>query len=349
MELLKSQKSNDLTVESLRGLAVLAVVLHHTLMSVDLSLASQNLEPTIAYRLVDQGSRFIEPLRMPLFTLLSGFIYALRPVARDNVWLFTRGKVRRVVVPLLFASSMFYLLHYKVGGSYPQIKGDVPYDVKPGEFWLLWFYHFRHFWFLHALLLIFTVVAIIDYLGLMRNVSQWLVCLFCAALLKYLVPWGIEFFSVSFVPTIAVFFIFGVGLVRFKDLLFSESVVKAAWVLFPLGMLVHLFWQFSGKGFDKWPHFLLIGSMGPICLLSLKLHWWPLVKLGAFSYGIYLYAGMGAALITDTLARQGFSGNGSQLLWVLCLMLFAVMVPIALELAVQRVKFLRTLVVGKKL
>lgn len=349
MELRKSQKSGDLTVETLRGLAVLAVVLHHALMAVDLSLASQNIEPSIAYRLIDQGSRFIEPLRMPLFTLLSGFIYALRPVARDNVWVFTRGKVRRVVVPLLFASSLYYLLHYKIGGSYPQINGDVPYDVKPGEFWLLWIYHFRHLWFLHALLLIFAFVAIIDYMGLMRNVSQWVFWLICAALLKYVVPWGIEFFSVSFVPTIAVFFIFGVGLVRFKDLLFSEQVVKVAWILFPAAMLVHLYWQFSGKDFDKWPHFLVIGSMGPICLMSLKLHWWPLVKLGGFSYGIYLYAGLGKVPVKNILEEQGFSGNASQFLWLMCLVLFSIAVPIFLELAVQRVKFLRTLVMGKKL
>ena len=89
-------------VQTLRGIACVLVVAVHTVgwrattgMHVD--------EDTFYRNLVD----LFAPLRMPLFTFLSGFVYAYFPVVTGRVAPFATKKLRRVGLPLLTPTCIY--------------------------------------------------------------------------------------------------------------------------------------------------------------------------------------------------------------------------------------------------
>ena len=83
-------------VETLRGLACVLLVAFHVIGS----HASSGLhvgEDSI-YR---QFANLFMHLRMPLFTFLSGFVYAYRPVTQAQTGAFAEKKLIRLLLPLL--------------------------------------------------------------------------------------------------------------------------------------------------------------------------------------------------------------------------------------------------------
>jgi glucan biosynthesis protein C len=340
-----TSKSGDLRIETLRGVAIIAVVWGHAVLWMNGLIEQQNAQPASIYHLAEGIANAFQPLRMPLFTVLSGWVYALRPVAAGHLQRFATGKFRRILVPLFFLSTLKYFSLIWLNDEYPAIRGAETTPVMPEDFWQLWFFRFGHLWFLQALIFIFLCVAIIDFLGWMQTVKQWLFWVALTALL-YLVPIQWEFWSLVKVPTIMVFFFVGVGIHRFRKELSDPGIVKVAWFFFIMGMLVHLLWKFGDIGFRGWPHFLLVGALGPISLLSMNWVWQPLVSIGSYSYTIYLYHGLAfeAHRLFDGLLEQPHH----QLVWFVLMLASGLFLPVLLDRLVRRIRYLRTPMLGRK-
>ena len=97
---LKAKK--DLSIETLRGLAIILVVMGHVIgsdntggMRVEDDSFLRHLYFTFQY------------LRMPLFTVISGWVYALRPAGMNNLLDFNIKKVRRIILPLIFVDGTY--------------------------------------------------------------------------------------------------------------------------------------------------------------------------------------------------------------------------------------------------
>lgn len=89
-------------IETLRGLACFLRVRYHVLGPF----------PSSGLRVADGLVRWFNDglayLPMPLFTVLSGLVYGLRPFATgDSSQAFLLGKVRRLLIPMLVVGTAF--------------------------------------------------------------------------------------------------------------------------------------------------------------------------------------------------------------------------------------------------
>lgn len=339
-------KSGDLRVETLRGLAIIAVVANHVGLWQSKALAGAGLDPAITSLFGALFTDFLTPLRMPLFTVLSGWVYALRPFTPDNTALFFHGKFRRIIIPLFFVSTVMYFLILALTSEQPGIVGTSARAVEPNEFWIMWFYHFGHLWFLQVLIVLFIMIAVIDTLGWMNTVKQWVFWLVASALLFYVYPRGIEFWSLGRVVNIMVFFLFGVGLYRFKAQIFNPTVIKLAAVVFIVSMFAHYF-KTQENGGRFWPLIVLAGTTGPITLLALNFTWRPLIWIGEYSYSIYLYHGIAYWFIGPFFLGL-LSTHSTHWIWFAIVLFSSLTLPIILDSVGEKIPYIRTPLLGRR-
>src|SRR6185436_8195287 len=92
-------------------LACLLLVSYHVIGG-DRDTGLRLADDHIAARIND----FLALVRMPLFSFLSGMVYALRPL-RGDIGPFASGKVRRLLVPMLVVGTGFALLQAAMSGT----------------------------------------------------------------------------------------------------------------------------------------------------------------------------------------------------------------------------------------
>ncbi|WP_372613192.1 acyltransferase family protein [Aquicoccus sp.] len=105
----------------------------------------------------NSGWRFaadlLRDLRMPLFAFIAGAVYALRPLSLDGIAGFTLGKGRRLVVPGVIASLVFWVLGNTVFSGAFSTGAPLIEAIAMS---------YGHFWFLQALLILFLTVSVLD-------------------------------------------------------------------------------------------------------------------------------------------------------------------------------------------
>ena len=137
----------DGEVQTLRGVACLLLVAFHAVGS---SAASGLHVPDgSAYR---EFTNLFVHIRMPLFTFLSGLVYAYRPLRPGEALRFLGKKLRRLGVPLLVASTILYGLHLAAHDPVPPLA----------RLWSVYVYPFYHLWFVQALLPVFAVLVVLE-------------------------------------------------------------------------------------------------------------------------------------------------------------------------------------------
>src|SRR5215218_2846640 len=160
----------------------------------------------------------LEDLRMPLFTAISGFVYALRPVrAMSGYPALVRGKGRRLLPPLLTVGLLVFGMQLVIPG--------VNQRPEPTDIWRMVVYEFAHLWFLQAIFLIFLVVGLLDATGRLDRMGQWGVALAvaCTVHVLVLIPDRANLFSANGALRLLPFFLLGVGLHRFGQVLDRRS------------------------------------------------------------------------------------------------------------------------------
>jgi fucose 4-O-acetylase-like acetyltransferase len=327
-------------IQSLRGIAVVLMVAGHVIGSD--AARGLRVDDDSLWRLFYVG---LEDLRMPLFTTISGFVYALRPV-RDRTRYpdLVRGKVRRLLVPLLTVGAVLFLVELLVPG--------VNRRPEPGDAWRIYVYPFEHLWFLQAIFLIFLAVGLMDATGRLARIGTWSVALAaaCALYVLLVVPAHANLFSTNGALRLLPFFLLGVGLHRFGQVLDRRllliwwlpgfavvyclrvaSVLGEAQVAAPLARALGLAVGLTG--------------MASIFLLRAAVQARVLTWIGGFSFGIYLLHVFPAA--AARLALQALGMDSDIALFGLCLAT-GLVVPILFELTVGRVPMVGRLVLGSR-
>lgn len=128
-----------LELATVRGIACVALVAYHV---VGPSAADGMHLPDSSYWHTAMNS--LDFLRMPLFAVLAGFIYARRRVDPGTLIEFIHRKALRLLAPLLFVTAVMVMLRRVTYGD------DTTYAHA-----LL--YHYEHLWFLQAIFLIFRL------------------------------------------------------------------------------------------------------------------------------------------------------------------------------------------------
>jgi glucan biosynthesis protein C len=290
-----STGTKDQRLETLRGLAILLVVAFH----IDVWLPGR---PPHFYKSLLYILGFI---RMPLFTCISGYVYALRPLMPGNGLKFMAGKARRLLLPLIGVGLFSFLLRQKP-----------PYVAPPTKIlqsWKILVLPVSQFWFLQALFLIFVIISLLESARWLDRKWQWFAALSLTTLPIFLarpgtfelVRWPLSLDGLLFLLP---YFLFGLGLCRFKQSWLSPGIWAIAAALAVVGLSLQIFILLGWLKIpdDKGTPFYLALSLTYIFLLT-KINWkagW-LVWLGGFSYTIFLfhvYTIMGVNIILSALS-----------------------------------------------
>ena len=280
----------DLSIETLRGMAIILVVVGHVIgsksdggMKVDDDSFLRHLYFTFCY------------LRMPLFTVISGWVYAIRPVSAASQASFMFKKSRRLLLPLIFVGGAFWVVQSVVPGT--------NMSLELSSIWRLLVFPFNIYWYLPALFWVFLIVSFIDVFRLAHRFNHWIILLLVStALLVFrdaMIPKTVEnYFAFKMVIYLLPFFLFGIGINRFNEIIYrSKTILWIVGVIFFLCIVSQqlVWYKLVPEGYMLHPAGLMIGFTGAILLFNMKIKIRWLIWLGSFAYTIFLFHTFGTA------------------------------------------------------
>jgi glucan biosynthesis protein C len=331
----KIKTSKDLNIETLRGLAILLMVLGHVI----------GYNTTLGLKVKDDSIwRFsyylLQFIRMPLFTVISGYVYAYKPLSRfASTDVFLWRKINRLLFPLFIVATLFFIVQYLTPGT--------NVDVEIRDIWRIYIFQYAHFWFLQGMMIVFIVITILERYHLLDSLKSALIFLAIFAAIFLTDQPHIKFFSLAEVPFLLTFFTLGLILKRFYDALFTKKTLIVAAVIFSCAITyqVSLFTiSLSPVLYNSLK--LLVGTSSCLLLIKFAVKNEKLIWLGNFSYGIYLFHVFGTAAARMILLKLHVSNN---LVHVIGGMILGIGLPIALRLIVPRQSIFSLLFFGDKI
>lgn len=280
--------SRKLSIDTLRGLACILLVGYHVVggPTQGLRLPAEHVLPQI-----NEG---LALLRMPLFSFLSGFVYAWRPYSGDPAR-FLKGKVRRLLVPLLLVGTLFALLQ----ANMPGVNG-AHYDWR-----LLHIVPMVNFWFLESLFIIFMLTAALEQFALLATPARWTMVWLLAALGYVANPMPI-YFGLQGAAYLLPFFLLGLGSNRFGEQLPRGTVMLSTGALLAGLGLYHVF---AAQAMPERPGVAALVISAGLCVFLLRslleLRW--LAWIGVYSFAIYLFHSFFSAAARIGLSQLGVS------------------------------------------
>jgi fucose 4-O-acetylase-like acetyltransferase len=279
---------------------------------------------------------------MPLFTAISGFVYALKPVTGDVFGKFLKGKSRRILLPMVFVGSLQYIMN----AITPNVNQPVPLE----EIWKIYVFPYGQFWFLQALFLVFIVITILESSKALSTLKGWAIIFGIATLVLIFAEPRLpfNFFSFNRFLYLFPFFLLGLGINRFSEKLFTKQNILILLVIFVSGITVQqLKWfgvlNFSTVGFN--PLRVIVGITGIWLIFHIRKPNKWLAELGYYSYGIYLFHVLGTAGLRIFAKAVGLESLPMTFILGLA---FGLGLPILLELVLLKSAILRRLFLGLK-
>jgi fucose 4-O-acetylase-like acetyltransferase len=330
-----NQTKKNLSIETLRGIAITLVVLGHVIGS-----SSNNglkVPDESVWRWIYYAQQYIT---MPLFTVISGFVYAYKPVSRfTSNSTFLWGKVNRLLIPLIVVSSLFFVLQYLAPGTNSKSGLD--------QIWKIYIYPYAVFWFLQGIIIVFIIITVLENFRLLDNLKPALVCFAIAAFVFVVLPFKLNYFSLSRVPFLLTFFLLGLLLKRFYDTMFKKSITILAAVIFLCAFSYQLY-LFNTPASRQIVNLLTlcVGSAASVLLIRLGFQSKKLTWLGHFSYAIYLFHVFGAVTARIILGKLAVNNLAIQVMVELA---FGLSFPIVLQLLCGSNKVLAVLLFGDKI
>ncbi len=315
-------------MDSVRGLACLLIIALHVVG--DTATNGLHLPMTSNWH---YAMRSVEFLRIPLFTALSGYLYAGKRLAREDFSRFWIKKIRRLVIPLLFVTVVELGLRHRAYG-----------DETP--LWVAVFFSFVHLWYIQALILLFVVISILDIY--IRPSVNALILISLATIM--VAQAGVElptFFSLYGVCYLGPYFLFGI-ILRERHMLLNNrqvgSVALGVVVIVLLAQQLGLWGVTVGVDLVQLP--AALAGMGFVFILLQR---FPrigmLAAIGEYSYTIYLWHIIASAGVRHAAMSAGISNL--PLIFSLCF-LAGLIAPIALYHIARRIPLISTAVTGER-
>jgi len=276
-------RRRDLSLETLRGIAVLLMVFGHVVGD----QATNGLEVPD-----DSWLRYlyysVEFIRMPLFTVISGYVYAIRPLRQGSIGRFIQGKARRLLVPFL-AVGLLQLCARSLAPSH-----------RPTEWshvWDYFVYGFDQFWFVQALFVIFGFVAVAENFGWLSHRRGWVMASAFALLATTALP-RYEFLSLWGAEYLAPYFLLGLAVRRYEERIPRAWATGIALAVCSVGTVMHqcVWFHQLDVPVDQMSWLALtVGLSGTGLLLLHRPSFSGLAVIGSSSFAIYLFHVFGTA------------------------------------------------------
>ena len=238
--------------------------------------------------------RSFEFIRMPVFTLLSGFLYGRLRVTRSTISKFLWKKARRIAVPLFVATTVYWSLR----------------GLTVGEEWSFFtalFWSYKHLWYLQALIILFTFTAVIDALFMPQPVVLFVISIFLA-LISSIKPDVGTLFSAIGAIYLAPYFVFGIVLASTSRLLKDRNlgivcgVTAGAILVIQQAGLNGLIPPIAKQDFIA----TLCGAASCLFLLQFMRPMRFLAAIGRYSYTVYLWHLLFAVAVRRAMISLGF-------------------------------------------
>ncbi|WP_349536334.1 acyltransferase family protein [Rhodococcus rhodochrous] len=335
----RTQKK-DVSIQALRGLAVLLMVAGHVIgtgADRGMSVSDDSL-----WRL---SYLVLEDIRMPLFTVISGYVYAMRPVTETGALAgLVRGKTRRLIIPLLTVGALLF--------ATKMLVPDTNTKPEASDFWRVYLFGYEHLWFLQSIFIIFLVVALFGVLGALATPRRWAVTTGTTFVLfvAFRVPEAANVFSINGAIRLLPFFLIGYGLYAFASVVPRGRVLVGVTIAFAAVYMLRIAgilgdWELNTP--TRRALSLAVGVGGVLLLYSARkfiaFRW--LGWIGGFSFGIYLLHVFGSA--GARIALNKFDLEWDPAVFILGLAV-GIGAPIAFQLLFGRWNVVRTLVLGEK-
>jgi peptidoglycan/LPS O-acetylase OafA/YrhL len=315
-------------INSVRGVACMLVVALHVVG--DSETMGLRLPMTSNWHYVMTS---IEFLRIPLFTALSGYLYAGNRVTREGLTTFWQKKLRRLGAPLVFVTFVIWFL-----------RGRVYSDPTSLPHALL--FSFEHLWYVQALIILFAVISIAD--GFYRPGFGALVLAGLAAVMISQSDANVTTcFSLNGALYLAPHFLFGILLREQPEWLRDR---RAGTLALGIVTIVLTAQQFGLYGVTKDITILQLpaavaGMAGIVFLLQRMPPNAMLAAVGTYSYTIYLWHVVANSAVRGVLIRAGITNL--PLLFSSCF-ITALIAPIVLYYCARRIPILSVAVTGEK-
>jgi len=321
-------------IQVLRGLTCCLIVLVHVIGTVPET--GMHVGPGSGWR---QFSDMLMHFRMPLFAFIGGFAYAYRPVRPGQAKRFLQGKVMRLLLPLVFVSTLYYITeHLHPNPSMP------PYPVS--EMWRIYLFPYYHVWFLQAIMTIFVVIVALESAHTLDTPLRCAITLAITFVLPFYFAPQHDWFSIIGTVRLLPFFIVGLAVNRYRHLLQHPVIPWIATVVFILTMGKHWLGIFGiGHQVVQYtPVASLIGLSGVLFLWR----WMPMSRLfatlGNFSFVIFGYHVFFVAATRELLTLLHLDIKA--VIFVTCLAA-GVLGPMVMSSIVERVSIGRRVVLGR--
>lgn len=300
----KIKRRKDESIETLRGLAIFLVVASHVVLDPKNPVFTEwpRVQSALQHFFIS-----VWPIRFPLFIVISGFVYAMRPIGQERLTDFLRGKSRRVLLPfvtmtmLLFGLKTMWLTLGEaakagsMGASLVTLAEGAWLSLSLGGHAIL--YPFAHLWFLPAIFLCLVTAAILDRLGWIDSLGKllfWLAAWSIASLFlvrdEHLGASGLIFYTKY--PYAMPFVLLGIALYRYPHILSRWPLTCAALAWCVVGITTQQLAMFDVIDFTTGRHGPLeitICLAGDLLAFNLRPTFKSLANLGHYAYAIYLF------------------------------------------------------------
>lgn len=340
------RSARDREIDAIRGLAAILLVAHHAALILRENWIPATPLESVIYNLAGLQSGVLQPFRMPLFAIISGWLYALRPVSVGGLIQFSLGKSRRLFFPMAFAATIFFVINSAADSS---TKLGAYHSIGPWELasiWKIWLYRNGHFWFIHVMLTCFFVIAVIDANGFLQTGRRWLALLLISAAGPFFLKIPGPFFSAGKFLDLWIFFLFGVGVQRFFPPSVPPRKMIVWWLALLGGFAAHVAWKLGGENFNPWPHFVVAGCAFAVCVRALRISPVPLPWIGSYSLSIYLFHPLWIGLLLKIYFIPDLAI--ARLLALPTFIFAGLAVPIATHELARRSRFLSAFALGLK-
>ena len=325
-------------VETLRGLAITLVVIGHMIGYANTGGMRVGDDSFFRYFYYS-----IDYIQLPLFTVISGWAYANKPVQHSNHSEFIKGKLRRLIIPMFVISTLLFLLRMIIPGTNttPELN-DLPRNL---------FFPYDVYWYLFSLFIIFLIIPLLDTKPFFHKPEGWFLTLVFALILLQVMDVFLDavpnLFSFKGAIYLFPFFLLGIGIFRFKELLLNDKVTFATLLVLIVSVILqHIIWfgHFPLQGRYS-VLAMAVGISGVLFLFKLKPTSNLLIFIGGHAYTIFLFhvffTGGSRIILLKT-------GVGNSFVIFVSGVLCAIVFPILLETILQKSGFLRYYFLGLK-